>query len=62
MFIDLKKIIFLFEREREKHGLPPVHALSRDRTHNLVVYGTVLQPAKPPGPGYETVFPGIYHL
>ena len=45
MFIDLR------ERERNINWLPPVHTLTRDWTHNLLVYGTTLQPTEPPGQG-----------
>ena len=33
--------------ERNVHQLPPVHALTRDQTCNLLVYGTTLQPTEP---------------
>ena len=46
------------EREQEREGerenidqLTPVHALTGDRTHRLLVYGMMLQPTDPPGQG-----------
>ena len=50
------------ERKREKHNvrekhpmLPPVHTPARDRTHNLLVYGTTLQPTEPPSQGLARI-------
>ena len=46
------------ERERKKSmgernvdQLPPVCTLTRDRTHNPLVYGMMFQPTEPPGQG-----------
>ena len=37
--------------EREINWLPPIHVLTKDGTHNLLVYGMMLQPTEPPGQG-----------
>ena len=51
-------------RRRERHWsetninwLPPIYALTRDRTHNLLVYMSMLQTTEPPshGTSYNTV-------
>ena len=48
--------LLLLEREGGREGekpdwLPPVHALTGDRTCILLVYGMMLQPTKPPSQG-----------
>ena len=49
MFIDFRERGR--ERERNINWLLPVHAPTGDRTCNLLVYGTPLQPTEPPGQG-----------
>ena len=51
------------EKQREKYQcernidpLPPIHAPTRDQTHNLSVYRMALQPTEPPGQGCFSYF------
>ena len=37
------------KREREIVQLPPIRALTRNQTHNLLVYRMMLYPTEPPG-------------
>ena len=53
---------------RKVDWLTPIYSLTRDKTHNLgmcpywnqthnlLVYGTMLQPTEPPGQGYKVPF------
>ena len=43
--------MFIDFRERNTDWLIPTCAPTRDRTHNLLVYKTTLQPTEPPGQG-----------
>ena len=73
MFIDFRKRGR--EREssidvREKHQLVASRMLpdqglnpaTQDQTHNLSVYGTVLQPTEPPGQGGSSIFKFLMKL
>ena len=51
------------ERERNKHQMwernidrfPPIYALTRDWTLNLLVYGMMLQPTEPPSQSSQRI-------
>lgn len=43
--------MFLLMRERNIYQLPPVCTLTRNQTHNFLVYETTLQPTEPLGQG-----------
>ena len=43
-------------REKLDRFLPPTTTLSQDRTHNLSVYETALQPIDPHQPGHHRTF------
>ena len=49
-------VAFLYACRPGSEHAPWACALSRNRTHNLLVYGTTLQPARPPWPRLSTIF------
>lgn len=47
--------MFSLMRKRNIYQLPPVCNLTRNQTHNILVYGTTLQPTEPLGQGKNTM-------
>ena len=56
VFIDFREREKGEGRERSIDRLPSVCALTRNRTCNLLVYGTMLPPTEPPGQGWRVKF------
>ena len=66
MLIEFKERGMEGEKDGEKHQcernidlLPPQCALTGNQTHNLSVFGTMLQPTEPHQPGLKKVFKNL---